>query len=106
MDVVPVNYKLELQPDLDAFTFRGTLEITVQVMMVYTCIANLVSQARLSQEESLVWETSVSHTEHAALPSVGSSGAYSKSWQMCSFIDTQLGEREVGTVPGWVMTEL
>ena len=31
VDVVPVNYKLELKPDLAAFTFQGQLEITVQV---------------------------------------------------------------------------
>ena len=31
VDVVPVNYKLELKPDLTAFTFQGQLEITVQV---------------------------------------------------------------------------
>ena len=30
-DVVPVNYKLELQPDLNSFTFRGKLEITAKV---------------------------------------------------------------------------
>ena len=33
VDVVPINYKLELQPDLDTFKFRGKLEITVQVML-------------------------------------------------------------------------
>ncbi len=30
-DVVPVNYKVELRPDLKAFTFQGKLEITVKV---------------------------------------------------------------------------
>ena len=34
VDVVPVNYKLELTPDLTAFTFQGQLEITVQVYMM------------------------------------------------------------------------
>ncbi len=29
--VVPRNYKLELTPDLKAFTFDGKLEITVEV---------------------------------------------------------------------------
>ena len=37
VDVVPVNYKVELQPDLTAFTFKGRLEITVQVC-VCVCI--------------------------------------------------------------------
>lgn len=32
-DVVPVNYKVELRPDLAAFTFQGKLEITVKVHM-------------------------------------------------------------------------
>lgn len=31
-DVVPVNYKLELRPDLKAFTFLGKLEITAKVV--------------------------------------------------------------------------
>ena len=30
-DVVPVNYKLELRPDLKAFTFQGKLDITAKV---------------------------------------------------------------------------
>ena len=30
-NVVPINYKLELQPDLTAFTFRGKLEVTAKV---------------------------------------------------------------------------
>ena len=30
-DVLPVNYKVELQPDLNAFTFKGKLEITAKV---------------------------------------------------------------------------
>jgi len=29
--VVPKNYKLELTPDLTAFTFKGKLEITAEV---------------------------------------------------------------------------
>lgn len=29
--VVPVNYKLKLQPDLQQFTFEGTVEIKVEV---------------------------------------------------------------------------
>lgn len=33
-DVVPRNYKLELTPDLKAFTFKGHLEITAQVRPV------------------------------------------------------------------------
>ena len=32
VDVVPLNYKLELNPDLKAFTFQGKLETTVQVL--------------------------------------------------------------------------
>ena len=32
-DVVPVNYKVELRPDLAAFTFQGKLEITAKVHM-------------------------------------------------------------------------
>lgn len=31
VDVIPINYKVELKPDLQAFTFQGKLEITVQV---------------------------------------------------------------------------
>ena len=31
-DVIPTNYKLRLQPDLQAFTFQGSSEISVQVM--------------------------------------------------------------------------
>lgn len=30
-DVVPANYKVELQPDLKAFTFQGKLDITAKV---------------------------------------------------------------------------
>lgn len=30
-DVIPTNYKLKLQPDLKAFTFQGSAEISVQV---------------------------------------------------------------------------
>ena len=30
-DVVPVNYKVELRPDLKAWTFQGKLEITAKV---------------------------------------------------------------------------
>ena len=30
-DVVPVNYKLELRPDLAAFTFQGKLDLTAKV---------------------------------------------------------------------------
>ena len=30
--VVPQNYALELQPDLQKFTFSGKLDITVQVI--------------------------------------------------------------------------
>lgn len=33
LDVVPINYKLELKPDLNAFTFQGKLEITVKVLI-------------------------------------------------------------------------
>ena len=33
VDVVPINYKVELKPDLEAFTFEGELEVTVKVMM-------------------------------------------------------------------------
>ena len=39
-DVVPVNYKVELRPDLKAFTFQGQLEITAKVaaeLAIYTC---------------------------------------------------------------------
>ena len=31
VDVVPINYKVELKPDLVAFTFQGKLEITAKV---------------------------------------------------------------------------
>ena len=31
-DVLPVNYKVEIQPDLNAFTFKGKLEITAKVL--------------------------------------------------------------------------
>ena len=31
VDVLPRNYRLELKPDLTAFTFQGTLEITTEV---------------------------------------------------------------------------
>lgn len=30
-DVVPSNYNIRIQPDLTAFTFAGSEEITVQV---------------------------------------------------------------------------
>ena len=30
-DVLPINYKIEIQPDLNAFTFKGKLEITTKV---------------------------------------------------------------------------
>ena len=30
-DVIPSNYKLRLQPDLEALTFAGSEEVTVQV---------------------------------------------------------------------------
>ena len=33
-DVVPINYKVELQPDLIAFTFKGKLEITAKVILI------------------------------------------------------------------------
>ena len=33
-DVVPTNYKLELQPDLKEFKFTGRLEVTVDVRTV------------------------------------------------------------------------
>ena len=47
--------------------------------------------------------------EHAALPSVGSSGIYSGSWQMRLFIESQLRERErsrLGSGMGhdWIVT--
>lgn len=32
VDVVPINYKVELKPDLQAFTFQGKLEITIKVV--------------------------------------------------------------------------
>ena len=38
-DVVPVNYKVELRPDLKAWTFQGKLEITTKVDK-YTELAN------------------------------------------------------------------
>ena len=38
-DVVPTNYKLELQPDLKEFKFSGKLEITVDVRTVATLIS-------------------------------------------------------------------
>ncbi len=38
-DVIPVNYDLRLQPDLKAFTFEGSEEITVKVGLFgcFTC---------------------------------------------------------------------
>ena len=30
-DVIPINYKLELRPDLEAFSFQGKLDITAKV---------------------------------------------------------------------------
>ena len=30
-DVVPINYKLKLHPDLKVFTFKGELDITAKV---------------------------------------------------------------------------
>ena len=39
-DVYPVNYKLELQPDLSTFTFEGRLEITVKVSALL-CLCKL-----------------------------------------------------------------
>lgn len=37
-DVVPSNYKIRLQPDLSAFTFAGSEEITVEVKNAVGCI--------------------------------------------------------------------
>ena len=31
-DLVPLNYKVELRPDLRTFTFQGKLEITAKVL--------------------------------------------------------------------------
>lgn len=31
VDVLPCNYRLELKPDLTAFTFEGVLKITTEV---------------------------------------------------------------------------
>ena len=31
VDVLPRNYRLQLKPDLNAFTFQGSLDITVEV---------------------------------------------------------------------------
>ena len=67
VDVVPINYKLELQPDLDTFKFRGKLEITVQVMLVqslhimiyqynsrvWSCVCALVSRLERLYSTSL-----------------------------------------------------
>ena len=36
VDVVPINYKVQLQPNLEAFTFQGQLEITVKVRRANT----------------------------------------------------------------------
>lgn len=33
-DVVPVNYKVELRPDLAKFTFQGKLDITAKVRIL------------------------------------------------------------------------
>ena len=35
-DVVPRNYKVELQPNLSTFIFKGKLEITAEVAKHYT----------------------------------------------------------------------
>ena len=34
-DVVPSNYKVELKPDLKAFTFEGKLEVTAEVRLLF-----------------------------------------------------------------------
>lgn len=34
-DILPVNYKVEIQPDLNVFTFKGKLEITAKVHIVH-----------------------------------------------------------------------
>jgi puromycin-sensitive aminopeptidase len=54
VDVVPVNYKLELKPDLTAFTFQGQLEITVQVckatsVVVMNCAEIEIQSAKCVQ---------------------------------------------------------
>ena len=35
VDVVPINYKVELKPDLEALTFEGKLEITAKVAYLH-----------------------------------------------------------------------
>ena len=38
-NVVPQNYKVELTPDLKAFTFKGKLQVTCQVGVLVCCFA-------------------------------------------------------------------
>ena len=37
-DVVPRNYKIELRPDLEKFSFQGKLDISVEVHCIYIYI--------------------------------------------------------------------
>ena len=36
-NVLPINYKVELRPDLKTFTFKGDLEITAKVLESVCC---------------------------------------------------------------------
>lgn len=54
VDVVPINYKVELKPDLQAFTFQGKLEITVKVskatrVVVMNCAEIEIQSAKCAQ---------------------------------------------------------
>ena len=41
-DVLPVNYKVELQPDLNVFTFKGKLEITAKVLSKHELLVYII----------------------------------------------------------------
>ena len=65
VDVVPLNYKLELNPDLKAFTFQGKLETTVQVLG--GCNADSFTMVNSSHFTTCVAYTQVAQTHQCSL---------------------------------------
>jgi hypothetical protein len=44
-NVVPRNYKVELTPDLKAFTFKGVLDVTAEVSDISVSGASMLSKS-------------------------------------------------------------